>query len=280
MAEMPEMPELQAHAERLDRDFAGAHLERFDLIVPFALETVDPAPDAALQHPIAFVGRRGKYLVVDFGVVTFVVGLAQGGRLGVERDGAGRTAADLARWGFADGRSWLLTENGSERRPRVWVVAGNPEQQVPLSELGPDANDVSPGKLMALFHADPMTLHGFLQDQRVVAGLGPRLANEVCHRAKLSPLVSTLELTTDDAERVVEAIHACANEYLAYERGQEALGRSDAPPGNVDHRGGKRCPVCGDVVRSVGYGTSLLFYCPSCQTGGRILGEVAGHSVE
>lgn len=227
---MPELSELQAHAERLDRAFAGSDLKRFDWVVPSVRKTATPTPDAAYRHPVAFVGRRGKYLLIDFGVVTFVVDLARTGRLGVDESRIARTRAGLARWRFRDGRVLVLTEADVERRAGVWVVAGDPEQQAPLDQLGPDANDVSPGRLFALFHAHPMTLDAFLREQQVIAGLGPRLATEVPHRAKLSPSAATLDLTAEDAERLVEAIHACVNEDLAHERGRTDMRDPDERP--------------------------------------------------
>ena len=81
---MPELPEIQAHAERLDGAFAGVALERFTALAFTALKTYSPPPDAAHGHELVFVGRRGKHLLLDFGAVTFVVHLMQGGRLRVD----------------------------------------------------------------------------------------------------------------------------------------------------------------------------------------------------
>jgi formamidopyrimidine-DNA glycosylase len=270
---VPELPEVQAHAERLDRDFAGVALERFLPISFTALKTATPPPDAAYDHPLAFVGRKGKYLLADFGSVTFVVHLMQGGRLRVDAKQTARPRNALARWRFADGRAWLLTEAGTEHRAGVWVVAGDPEQQAPLAGLGPCATDVTPAQLSALFRANPMRLHGFLREQHAIAGLGRRLANEVCHRARLSPFASTAKLTEDDARQVVEAIHACVNEGLAYERGRDDMSSSEDRPGRVHHRVGEACPVCGDAIRSVEYRSYTVAYCPTCQTGGKVLAD-------
>ncbi|MGH9243212.1 MAG: DNA-formamidopyrimidine glycosylase family protein [Acidimicrobiales bacterium] len=270
---MPELPELQAHAERLDANFAGDVLERFVPISFTALKTATPPPDAAYAHPLAFVGRRGKYLLADFGVATFVVHLMQGGRLRLDEKQSARPRFGLARWRFADGRAWLLTEAGTEKRAGVWVVAGDPEHQPPLNRLGPDATDLAPGQLLELLQANPMRLHGFLREQHLIAGVGRRLANEVCHRAKLSPFASTAKLTAADADVLVEAIHASVNEGLAHERGRDDMSSSDDRPGSVHRRTGETCPVCGDSVRAVEYRTYTVNYCPTCQTGGRVLAD-------
>jgi formamidopyrimidine-DNA glycosylase len=118
-----------------------------------------------------------------------------------------------------------------------------------------------------------MRLHGWLRDQRVLAGLGRRLANEICHRAKLSPFASTAKLSATDAETLVEAIHASINESLAYERGRDNMSSSADRPGSVHHREGETCPVCGDKIRAVEYRSYTIDYCPTCQTGGKVLAD-------
>lgn len=270
---MPELPELQAHAERLDAAFAAAALDRFDPLSITALKTFAPPPGTATGHSLVFVGRRGKYLLLDFGVVTFVVHLMQGGRLKVDPKQAPRLRGGLARWRFADGRALLLTEAGTEKRAGVWVVAGDPEDQDPLAGLGPEADLLTGPELAELFTAHPMRLHGFLRDQRIVAGLGRRLANEVCHRAGLSPFANTAKLDVVDAEKVAEAIRVAVGEGLAFERGRDDMSSSADRPGDVHRRTGEPCPVCGDAVRAVEYRSYTVNYCPTCQTGGRILAD-------
>jgi len=272
---MPELPELQAHAERLDERYAGATLTRFTPLTFTALKTAVPSASDAHRHDLVFVGRRGKYLLFDFGVVTFVVHLMQGGRVKEEPPGKqpAKPKTGVARWVFEDGRALLLSEAGTERRAGVWAVAGDPEGQPPLAGLGPDATTLDPAHLLELLHARPMRLHGWLRDQGVLAGLGRRLANEICHRAKLSPFASTGKLGQADAEAIVEAIHASINESLAFERGRDTMSSSADRPGSVHHREGEKCPVCGDTIRAVEYRSYTIDYCPTCQTGGKILAD-------
>src|SRR5690606_9153165 len=143
----------------------------------------------------------------------------------------------------------------------------------PLDVLGPDADTVGVDGLQALLEAHPMRLHGFLRDQRVIAGLGRRLANEICHRAQLSPFATTAKLDRDDVKRLHEAIAVCINEGLAYERGLDEMSSSADRPGHVHHRVGEACPVCGDAIRSVEYTRYTVAYCPTCQTGGKVLAD-------
>ncbi len=272
---MPELPELQAHAERLDAAFAGVALARFTPLSFTALKTASPLPSDAYGQALVFLGRRGKYLLLDFGVVTFVVHLMQGGRLKPEADGKrpAKPRNGLARWEFADGRTLLLTEAGTERRAGVWAVTGDPETQAPLLGLGPEADHLDGPHVFARMHEYPMRLHGFLRDQQALAGLGRRLANEICHRARLSPFASTGRMEAADAAAVAEAIGACVNESLAYERGREDMSSSADRPGAVHHREGQPCPRCADVVRAVEFRAYTVNYCATCQTAGKILAD-------
>ncbi|MDQ6696651.1 MAG: hypothetical protein M3Z46_04245 [Actinomycetota bacterium] len=270
---MPELPEVQAHAERLDAAFAGTALARFVPITFTALKTFRPDPAEAAGQPLARVGRRGKMLLLDVGIMTFVVHLMQGGRLKPDDKQAKKPRGGIARWVFADDRALLLTEAGSERKAGVWAVTGDPDTQDPLAELGPDADQVTETLLADLLVARSMRLHGFLRDQRVLAGLGRRLANEICHRARLSPFATTSKLDMAAVAQLVEAIKACIDESLSYERGRSDMSSSKDRPGSVHHREGEPCPVCGNPVRAVEYRSYTVNYCSNCQTDGRILAD-------
>ena len=270
---MPELPEVQAHAERLTEQFAGAVLRQF---VPFnftALKTAVPRPDEAYGEPLRQVGRRGKYLLLDFGAVHFVVHLMQGGRLLVDEGKSAKPRNGQARFVFEEGPALLLTEAGKERRAGVWCVASDQLDGPPLHRLGPDALTMSPADLTAAFAATNMRIHGFLRDQHHIAGVGRMLANEVCHRAKLSPFAMTGKLSADEVQRLWQALHDCIDEGLAYERTRSDMSSSADRPGNVHHRVGEPCPVCSDAIRSVSYSGYTVAYCPTCQTGGKVLAD-------
>lgn len=271
---MPELPEVQAHAERLTHDFTGRVLERFRPLTFTALKTAAPAPDEAYGEPLGRVGRRGKYLLLEFDTVHFAVHLMQGGRLLVDAKQAAKPRGGQARFVFDEGPALLLTEAGTERRAGVWALpAGEALASPPLSALGPEADQVTPGQLAELFAATNQRLHGFLRDQHQLAGLGRRLANEVCHRAKLSPFAMTGKLGPDGAAKVVDAIRDTVAEGLAYERTRADMSASKDRPGGVHGRAGEACPVCGDTVRAVEYSGYTVNYCPACQTGGKVLAD-------
>jgi formamidopyrimidine-DNA glycosylase len=270
---MPELPELQAHAERLTDGYAGSTLTRFVALTFTALKTAVPAPEGAIGASLTRVGRRGKYLLLEFEPCTFVVHLMQGGRLRPDDKQSAKPRNGLARWSFEDGRALLLTEASKERRAGVWVVSGDLESQEPLLGLGPDADVITAEELAARLGGTSMRLHGFLRDQRNLAGVGRRLANEIIHRARLSPFVNTAKLTPDEITSLHEAIGWCIAESLDYERTRDDMSSSKERPGAVHHRAGAECPECGEVIRAVSYSSYTVNYCPHCQTGGKVLAD-------
>jgi formamidopyrimidine-DNA glycosylase len=271
---MPEMPEVQAHAERLTEQFAGRTLSKLQLLKFTALKTALPAPDDAYGSKLERVGRRGKYLLVEFEPVTFAVHLMQGGRLLVDDKQSAKPRGGQARFVFDDGPALLLTEAGTERRAGIWALP--PREALsspPLDRLGPEADGISAGDLLGRFAMKNQRVHGFLRDQHAIAGLGRRLANEVCHRARLSPFAMTGKLGDEGAERVAAAIGDAIADGLEYERSRTDMSSSKDRPGAVHHRAGEPCPVCGDEVRAVEYSGYTVNYCPTCQTGGKVLAD-------
>ena len=283
---MPELPELQAHAERLSEQFGDTPIERFRALTFTALKTAAPDPSVTHGSRLTHVGRRGKYLLLHTDAVasatgpagtgepvTFVVHLMQGGRLRPDHKQAAKPRGGIARWTFTDGRALLLTEAGTERKAGVWMVAGDPEGREPLFGLGPDADTVDGPTLGGILRAHPMRLHGFLRDQHALAGVGRRLANEICHRAGLSPFAGTAKLTAPQVDELVAAMSAVIAESLAEERARDDLGPSKERTSAVHGHGGHPCPACGDTVRTVEYRAYTVAYCPRCQTGGKVLAD-------
>ena len=270
---MPELPEIQAHAERLTAQFAGAVITKFHPFNFTALKTAVPAPEQAYGTALQRVGRRGKYLLLDFGDVHFVIHLMQGGRLLADEAKSAKPRNGQARFVFGDGPALLLTEAGKERRAGVWCVRTDALDGPPLDRLGPDALSFTPETLAAAFAATNMRVHGWLRDQKNIAGIGRMLANEVCHRAKVSPFAMTAKMGADDVRAVWQAIHDAVDDGLAYERTRTDMSSSADRPGRVHGRVGQPCPMCQDTIRSVSYSGYTVAYCPTCQTGGKVLAD-------
>jgi formamidopyrimidine-DNA glycosylase len=279
MQGMPELPEVRAHAERMTALLAGSVLDAVQVIGFNSLKTYAPPIDAAVGSALDGVRTRGKHLVLDFGATAHVVHLMQGGRLRPDPKEARKPRGGLIRWRFAGddagsgARSWLLTEAGTEHKAGVWAVQGDPLDQEPLAHLGPEADAVDADALATMFAEHPARLHTLLRDQRVLAGLGRMLANEVCHRARLSPFAATAKLGVDDAAVVVAAIRDALADALDAERARADMSSSKDRPSRVHNRTGEPCPVCGDVVRAVEYRAYTVHYCATCQTGGKVLAD-------
>ena len=271
---MPELPELTAHAERLTEAYAGARLERFDALSFTALKTYRPPPEAAVGRTLDGVGLRGKHLLLRFGVLSFVVHLMQGGRLRPDTGRSRKPRGGVARWSFEGSQPpLLLTEAGTERRAGVWVVEGDALTQPPLEGLGPEAAEVGAEQMAELLAQHPMRLHTLLRDQSVLAGIGRRLANEVCHRARLSPFARTSNLDEVQVKALVAAIAEVVAEGLADERQHDHMRPSRERVAAVHGRTGQPCPVCSDGVREVAYRDYTVHYCATCQTGGKVLAD-------
>lgn len=280
---MPEMPEIQAHAERLTEQFSTRVLAGFTPFNFTALKTATPAPTEAFGLPLLDVGRRGKYLLLRFEPIIFVAHLMQGGRLVPDTKRSAKPRGGQARFvfepvelgdGTIDETALLLTEQGKERRAGVWCVpAATALTSAPLDKLGPEASSITDDELAALFAANSMRVHGLLRDQRMIAGIGRRLANEICHRAGISPFANTRKLGSDGASVVAAAIRSCLDEGLEDERTRDDMSSSKERSSAMHSRTGEPCPDCGDAVRAVEYSGYTVNYCPTCQTGGKVLAD-------
>lgn len=267
---MPELPEMQALAERLEalvggRPFAGADVIQFS-----ALKTVRPAPDELVGRCVEAVGRRGKYLVFSFGGARVLVHLSQGGRVTVE-DPARRTRPrrGVVRLRFEDAPALLVIEYGTERKAGWWVLGADDDG--PLAQLGPEPHDPDFAAWLRRTD-DSRRVHTVLRDQRTVAGIGRGYADDILHRAHLSPFGSLAGLSRANRDRLLAAIGEVLAEGLQAER--QRTGGLPAKLGDhwaVHGRSRQPCPRCGHDLQRVSYESYEVTYCPACQTEGRVL---------
>ncbi len=270
---MPEMPEVQAHAERLTTSMGGRELTSFELLNFASLKTYNPPPDGAKGATLVDVTRRGKYLLMNFdnGHV-HTVHLMQGGRIRPDEKRSRKPKFGLARWVFGD-EAWLFTEAGTERKAGIWVSDGDPTDIEPLNVLGPEADSLDLQALTELLGSHSRRLHGVLRDQRVLAGLGRMLANEICYEANLSPFANASKLTGEDMAALHAAIGAVVSAATDHERTLDDIGKSVDRPSKVHNRSGEPCFDCDDTVRTVEYRRYTVFYCPTEQTAGKLLAD-------
>ena len=277
---MPELPEMQALAERLGAAVGGAPFDGATPMQFSALKTVAPAPSSLVGQPVAGVGRRGKFVVIELGPAAeaasarprILVHLSQGGRVDVEDPPkATRPKPAVVRFRFAGAPSVLVKEFGTERKAGWWVLA--PGDDGPLATLGPEPTSEEFAALMATSQ-DGRRVHTLLRDQHTVAGIGRGYADDILHRAALSPYATLAGLTDGERQALVAATRQVLAEGLEAERR-----RTGGLPTKIgDHfavhgRHGTPCPRCGEDLRRVSYDAYEVTYCPSCQTGGKILAD-------
>jgi formamidopyrimidine-DNA glycosylase len=271
---MPELPEMQALSERLTDAIGGAAVTGVDPLGFAALKTVLPGPDALVGHRVTGVGRRAKYLVVDMdGGNRVLLHLSQAGRLDVEEPPKRtRPKGAALRIRFDNNRAILLREHGTERKAAWWVLA--PGDDGPLDGLGPEPDSEEFADLIRS-GTDKRRIHTVLRDQRTVAGIGRGYADDALHRAKISPYATLGSLSAEQREELLVAIRETLADALEGERGRTG-GLSEPRLGDrfrVHNRAGTPCPVCGDGMRRVSYESYEITYCPTCQTGGKVLAD-------
>jgi formamidopyrimidine-DNA glycosylase len=269
---MPELPQVQALAERLDALVAGAALSGTSPLQFSALKTFAVAPESLAGRTLARVGRRGKYLVFDFAGPRILVHLSQGGRVDVE-DPAKRTRPKgaVVRFLFEGRPSILVKEFGTERKAGWWVLEAGDDG--PLARLGPEPDSQGFEELV-LRGGNQRRIHTILRDQGTVAGIGRGYADDICHRALLSPFAPLAGLTDEQRRALLSAVREVLAEALVLERTRTG----GLPPKTGDHFAvhglwGRACPRCGADLRRVSYESHEVTYCPACQTKGQVLAD-------
>ena len=271
---MPEAPQMQALAERVGMWLAGATFEGYDPLGFTGLKTVDPPPEALVGASIVGVDRRAKYVTVHFdNDLRVMFHLSQAGRLDFEEPPKRtRPKGSVVRFRFSGDRAVLLREFGTERKAGWWVLA--PGDEGPVALLGPEATSDEFAQWVRTAD-DGRRIHTILRDQRTVAGVGRGYADDILHRARLSPYASLKSLKPDERERMLVALHEVLSEGLDRERSRTG-GLSENKLGEhftVHGKAGLPCPVCGHDLKRVSYESHEVVYCPTCQTGGKVLAD-------
>ena len=271
---MPELPQMQALAERLDAVVAGRELAGFDPLSFSSLKTVVPGPEAFVGHRVERVTRRAKYLIFEVGDVgRMLLHLSQAGRIDIE-DPQKRTKprGAVVRIRFADGVALLVREFGTERKAAWWMLA--PGDDGPLAGLGPEPDSEEFAALVREGD-DRRRIHTWLRDQHTVAGIGRGYSDDILWRAKLSPYATLASLDAAQRDALLDAVHAVLADGLELER-QRTGGLSENKLGEhfeVHGRWGSPCPRCGSTLKRISYESHEVSYCPACQTGGKTLAD-------
>ena len=265
---MPELPEIEALRRSLDDPVAASTIEKAGPAHVATLKTFDPPLSALDGRRFAGARRRGKHLLFpdEENELVLHVHLMSAGRLSYATPGGKTPKTPAFRLTFENGGQLVLTEAGAKKRARVGVF--RPEAiEAELAHLGPDALGLGPARLGEILGAEARRLHPLLRDQRALAGIGRAWSNEILRTAHLSPYALSTELEDDEVPRLAEAI----DEELS--RGLELRERGVGNAGTyrVHDRLGQPCPECGTQIARVDFEEHTIYYCPHCQTGGRVL---------
>src|SRR5881396_1755315 len=265
---MPELPEMEAWRRALDDPVSAFPIVKAGPAHIATLKTFDPPLSSLEGRQLAGAERRAKRLFFPTadGELVLLVHLMTAGRLKYLKAGETGPKTPAFQLVFEGGARLVLTEAGAKKRAGVWLL--NPEEaEQELAHLGPDALGLGAERLAEICAQESRRLHSMLRDQRVIAGIGRAWANEILHHAKLSPYALTHDLSEEEIERLASSIDA------ELERGLELRerGANDKRTYRVHNKLGEPCYVCGTPLARVDFEEHTIYYCPECQTGGRVL---------
>jgi formamidopyrimidine-DNA glycosylase len=265
---VPELPEVEAWVRELDPLVSFSPIDRAGPAHVATLKTIDPPLSSLEGRRLAGARRRGKHLLfpTEDGELVLRVHLMTAGRLRFLHPGAKGPKTPMFRLRFSGGGELVLTEAGKKKRAGVWLTT--PEQcEADLAHLGPDALDLDTASLAQILRRERRQLHPLLRDQRLLVGIGRAHANEILHRARLSPFKVSADLDDEEIERLAAAMR----EDLTLALELRERGKGDRDVYRVHDKLGEPCPVCGTPIARVDYEEHTVYYCPTCQTGGKVL---------
>lgn len=275
---MPELPDIELYLHALRPRIAGQRLQRIRLASPFLVRSVEPPIQAADGKLVIDLRRLGKRVVWEMEDGLFlVIHLMIAGRFKwKEADAKIPGKLGLAAFDFPSG-TVLLTEAGSQRRASLHLVRG----ERALAEMDPGGMEVlgsTVGDFASVLGRENHTLKRALTDPHLFSGIGNAYSDEILHAAKLSPMQLTSRLTTDQ----IANLHGCVVSVMT--KWRDALIAETGPgfpdkvtafrDGMAAHgKFGQPCPACGTPIQRIKYASNEANYCPSCQTGGKLLAD-------
>ena len=265
---MPELPEVEAWVRELDPLVSRSPIEKAGPAHIATLKTFAPPLRELDGRRFGGARRRGKNLLlpVEGADLVLRIHLMSAGRLRYVPPGGKTPKTSMFRLRFSDGGELILTEGGKKKRAGVWLVSSE-RLDDDLGHLGPDALGLDTAGLREILTRERRQLHPLLRDQRAIAGIGRAHANEILLRARLSPFKASTELSDEEVERLSTAVREDLTRALELRE----RGKGDSVVYLVHDRLGEPCPQCGTPIARVDFEEHTIYYCPSCQTGGRLL---------
>jgi formamidopyrimidine-DNA glycosylase len=271
---MPELPEVEITARRLNAALAGATVESALAPGMNVMKTFDPPLEALTGRELTAVRRIGKLLVVEFGDLALLIHLMSAGRLRVfEKRASLKDRASRILVRLEDGRELRLRELGTKQRAWAKLLPAEAvAEDESVARLGPEAWPAPSHEQFAQLIDQPRHLHPLLRHQGDIAGIGRSWVDEVLWEARLSPFKKGSELSEEEVECLREALHVLGD---AIDRYEETVGEQlpdKAPKPLLIHKHeGEPCPRCGATLEAVFFSEHQTTYCPAEQTGGRVL---------
>jgi formamidopyrimidine-DNA glycosylase len=271
---MPELPEVEITARRLNSALVGAEVESVLAPGMNVMKTFDPPLEALVGCKVTAVRRVGKLPIVEFGDLALLIHLMSAGRLRVFDKRAGlkdRSSRVLIR--LADGRELRLREYGTKQRAWAKLLPATAVMEdEAVARLGPEAWPPPPAGEFAALIDQPRHLHPLLRHQADIAGIGRSWVDEILWEARLSPFKKGSELGPEEVERLRDALHVLGDAIEHYEETiAEQLPDKAPKPLKVHKHEGEPCPRCGTALEAVFFSEHQTTYCPKEQTGGRVL---------
>jgi formamidopyrimidine-DNA glycosylase len=274
---VPELPDLTVYLAALGDRVVGRRLEDVQLRSAFVVRTV-AQPSSLVGLDVMDLHLIGKRIAFEFtGERFMVVHLMIAGRFQWKESGsAPRTKIVLATFTFPNG-TLVLTEASPKKRASIHVVEGR-EQLRQFDRGGLDVMTADLEAFAARLTSENHTLKRALTDPTLFSGIGNAYSDEILHAARLSPLTWTSRLQPDEIERLWRAVQSTLAEWTT--RLGDAVGTGFPskvtafhPDMAVHGRYRQPCPVCGTPVQHIVYADNECNYCPTCQTGGRLLAD-------
>jgi formamidopyrimidine-DNA glycosylase len=271
---MPELPEVEITARRLNAALSGARVESAVAPGMNVMKTFEPALEELVGREVSGVRRVGKMPVVEFGDLALLVHLMSAGRLRVfEKRASAKDRASRVLVRLEDGRELRLREFGTKQRAwaKLLPVEAVREDEA-VARLGPEAWPAPPLEDLAELIDQPRHLHPLLRHQGDISGIGRSWVDEILWEARLSPFKKGSELSEEEVEALHAALHVLGDAIDHYEETiGEQLPDKVPMPLQVHRREGEPCPRCGTTIEAVFFSEHQTNYCPQEQTGGRVL---------
>jgi formamidopyrimidine-DNA glycosylase len=271
---MPELPEVEIVARRLNSTLLGASVESALAPGMNVMKTFDPPLEALVGRKVTGVRRVGKMPVIEFGDLALLVHLMSAGRLKVfDKRASLKDRASRVLIRLEDGRELRLREFGTKQRAWAKLLATDAvAEDEMVATLGPEAWPPPPLEELAAAIDQPRHLHPLLRHQKDIAGIGRSWVDEILWEARLSPFKKGSELSAEEVECLHGALHVLGDAIDHYEETIGAEVPDKVPmPLRVHRHEGEPCPRCGTTIEAVFFSEHQTNYCPQEQTGGRVL---------